>query len=67
MKCAECIHQAELIRTGYSEEVNGRAEWRCPVCGREYWLQQDKSLATTKPEPKKVKPIVWNVWRKFTF
>jgi len=59
MRCTKCINRSKLILTGFSEEVNKRAEWHCPVCGQEYWRQHDGSLDTTKPEPKPRAPLGW--------
>lgn len=45
MKCTECNTHPQLRHTGWSQKINKRAEWICPVCHTQYWYQDDGSLA----------------------
>lgn len=71
-KCTECAQHPLLRCTGESQEINQRAEWACPVCGREYWFQENGDLTPYKPEdfpvskePEKApeKPTGWKSYR----
>ena len=70
MNCTECAQHPSLRQTGCSQEINKRAEWKCPVCNQEYWYQEDESLAPYEPEGAPIskepeKPTTWGKSYKF--
>ena len=45
-RCSNCAQRAELRQTGWS---GTHAEWYCPVCGKEYYIEKDGVLTTERP------------------
>ena len=46
MRCTECCQNRKLEQTGWGPPS---AEWVCPTCKQEYYIEKDNSLSKERP------------------